>query len=161
MSMKLKYAGLMMRYAINFWGPFIGAGIRVISVNSDFTRIEVSLRERFYNQNIVGVHFGGSLYAMCDPFYMGILLHHLGRDFIVWDKGANIKFKKPGKGSVTAVFEITADEINRLRSEALANPKVEPVFKATIRDKNGIVVAEVEKILYIKSKATAGTKSVA
>jgi len=159
MSLKLRYAGLMMRYGINFWGPFVGAGIKVVSVNADFTRIEVALREKFYNRNIVGVHFGGSLYAMCDPFFMGILLHHLGQDFIVWDKGANIKFKKPGKGTVTAIFEISAAEINRLKMEASKNPKVEPVFKTSIRDQNGVIVAEVEKTLYIKSKSLAATKS--
>ena len=152
MSIKLKYAGFLMRHGINFWGPFIGAGIKVVSADKDFTRIEVALKERFYNRNIVGVHFGGSLYAMCDPFFMGILLHHLGRDFIVWDKGANIKFKRPGKGTVRAVFEIPLDEIERIRQDARNATKLEPVFKTTIRDEQGVVVAEIEKILYVKAK---------
>ena len=154
MSLKLKYAGLMMRYGINFWGPFVGSGIKVIGANADFTRIEVELRERFYNRNIVGVHFGGSLYAMCDPFFMGILLHHLGREFIIWDKGASIRFKRPGKGTVSAVFEIPLAEIERIRQEAMTAEKLEPIFRTEIRDHAGKVVAEVEKLLYVKRKAS-------
>jgi hypothetical protein len=159
MSFKLKYAGLMMRYGINFWGPFIGSGIKVTGTNRDFTRIEVELKERFYNRNIVGVHFGGSLYAMCDPFFMGILLHHLGREFIIWDKGASIRFKRPGKGTVRAVFEIPMPEIERIRREASTANKLEPVFKAEIHDNDGKVVAEVEKLLYVKRKTKAAQKS--
>jgi hypothetical protein len=151
-SLKLKYSGLLMRYGINFWGPFVGSGIKVVAANRDFTRIEVELKERFYNRNIVGVHFGGSLYAMCDPFYMGILLHHLGRDFVIWDKGATIRFKRPGKGTVRAVFEIPMPEIERIKHEASKAEKYEPIFRTEIRDVDGKIVAEVEKILYLKRR---------
>ena len=153
MNLKLKYSWFLMRHGINFWGPFLGAGIKVIAADRDFTRIEVELKERFYNRNIVGVHFGGSLYAMCDPFFMGILLHHLGRDFVIWDKGASIRFKRPGKGTVRAVFEISMNDIERIRKDAANYEKLEPIFKTTIQDQDGKIVAEVEKLLYIKRKA--------
>lgn len=152
MSLKLKYAGFLMRHGINFWGPFMGAGIKVVDADDDFTMIKVELRDRWYNRNIVGVHFGGSLYAMCDPFYMGMLLHHLGRDFVIWDKGASIKFKRPGKGTVSAVFAISKDEIARIRAEAESQEKIQPVFSTTVRDADGKVVAEIEKTVYIKAK---------
>ncbi len=153
MSLKLKYAGILMRHGINFWGPFLGAGIKVVDADKDFTRITVELRETWFNRNIVGVHFGGSLYAMCDPFFMGILIHHLGKDFVIWDKGAQIRFKRPGKGTVRAVFEISKDEIERIRQDALSHGKIEPVFKTTVCDTEGKVVAEVEKLVYVKQKA--------
>jgi hypothetical protein len=152
MSLKLKYAGILMRHGINFWGPFLGAGIKVVDADKDFTKITVELKETWFNRNIVGVHFGGSLYAMCDPFFMGILIHHLGRDFIVWDKGATIKFKRPGKGTVRAIFEIPKEEIERIRLAAINQEKVEPVFTTAVLDIEGKVVAEVEKIVYIKFK---------
>jgi hypothetical protein len=152
MSLKLKYAGILMRHGINFWGPFLGAGIKVVDADKDFTKITVELRETWFNRNIVGVHFGGSLYAMCDPFFMGILIHHLGRDFVIWDKGATIKFKRPGKGTVSAIFEISKEEIERIRLEAMNQEKTEPVFTASIRDQEGKIVAEVEKTVHVKSK---------
>lgn len=77
---------------INFWPPFIGTGIRVKSISKDFTDITVELKLRFWNKNYVGTQFGGSIYAMTDPFYMLILMENLGREYIVWDKAANIRF---------------------------------------------------------------------
>ncbi len=153
MSLKLKYAGFLMRHGINYWGPFLGAGIKVIDADKDMTKITVELRETWFNRNIVGVHFGGSLYAMCDPFFMGILLHHLGKDFVIWDKEAKIKFKRPGKGQVRATFEITPQEIEHIRQSAINHGKIEPIFKTVIRDLKNNVVAEVEKTVYVKSKA--------
>jgi acyl-coenzyme A thioesterase PaaI-like protein len=142
-----------MRHGINYWGPFLGAGIKVIDADKDMTKITVELRETWFNRNIVGVHFGGSLYAMCDPFFMGILLHHLGKDFVIWDKEAKIKFKRPGKGQVRATFEISPQEIEHIRQSTINHGKMEPVFKTTIRDLDNNVIAEVEKTVYVKSKA--------
>jgi hypothetical protein len=153
MNFKVKFAKLLIRRGINYWGPFLGSGIRVVDGDKDLTKITVELRETWFNRNIVGVHFGGSLYAMCDPFYMGILLHHLGQDFIVWDKQASIRFLRPGKGRVRAVFEIPPDEIKQIREAAISGGKTEPVFKTVIRDCENNVVAEVEKKLYVKSKS--------
>ena len=54
----------------NLWPPFWGAGIRVSRIAPDWKQVEVRLRLGLANRNYVGVHFGGSLYAMTDPFYM-------------------------------------------------------------------------------------------
>jgi hypothetical protein len=89
---------------IRFYPPFLGAGIRLKSISEDMRTIEVEMPLRFWNRNYVGTQFGGSLYTMCDPFFMLILINNLGPDYIVWDKAATIRFKKPGKGLVQAVF---------------------------------------------------------
>ena len=107
---------------------------------------------RFYNRNYVGTHFGGSLYSMCDPFYMLMLINILGPGYIVWDKAASIRFKKPGKGLMKATFELTEEKIAEIRAAADAQPKVEPQFQVVVKDEEGSVVAEVDKLLYIKKK---------
>jgi hypothetical protein len=137
---------------INFWPPYFGAGIRVSYISPDFRVIDVKMKLRFWNRNYVGTHFGGSLYSMVDPFFMLMLLENLGKDFIVWDKSASIRFKKPGKGIVFARFELSVEEIERIKSEAEKNEKVEPLFKVLIKDETGDVVSEVEKLLYVKKK---------
>jgi hypothetical protein len=108
---------------------------------------------RFYNRNYVGTHFGGSLYSMVDPFYMLMLINILGPDYIVWDKAANIRFKKPGKGVMKATFELTEEKIAEIRAAAETQPKVEPQFQVIIKDEEGNVVAEVDKLLYVRKKA--------
>lgn len=142
----------MMSKGINYWLPFFGAGIRVTFTSKDMTTIRVELRETPFNRNLVGVHFGGSLYSMCDPFYMGMLVHHLGSNFIVWDKAASIKFLKPGKGTVHATFHIPLEEINAIRTRAETNGKTEETFKVHILDQNGVKIAEVEKLIYVRHK---------
>ncbi|MEZ4750479.1 MAG: DUF4442 domain-containing protein [Bdellovibrionota bacterium] len=137
---------------MTYWPPFLGAGIRVKNVAADFTSLDVELKLRPWNSNYVGTHFGGSLYAMTDPFMMLILLENLGKQYIVWDKAATIRFKKPGKGSVQAHFEITPEQLKSLREQADSQYKVEPTFVIEVIDEAGEVVAEVEKTLYIRRK---------
>lgn len=149
---KRRSAAIMMTKLINYWGPFLGAGIRVKHSNPDVTEITVELRPRFFNKNIVGVHFGGSIYAMCDPFYMGILLHHLSKDYLVWDKAASIRFLKPGKGVLTAVFTIPAEEISAIKARADEFGKTEVTFTAKVLDKDNVVVAEVDKVVWVRNK---------
>src|SRR3954470_14145158 len=86
--------------------PYLGAGITVTHVDRDVTRIDVEMKLRAWNQNFVGTQFGGSLYSMCDPFFMIMLIAQLGPDYIVWDKSASIEFLKPGRGTVRARFDL-------------------------------------------------------
>ena len=137
---------------INLWPPYLGAGVRVKRIAPDFRSIEVEMKLRFWNKNYVGTHFGGSLYAMTDPFIMLMLLENLGREYIVWDKAAAIRFKKPGKGRVHARFELTPQQIEEIRTQADSQPKTEPVFKVFVTDEEGDVVAEVDKTLYVRRK---------
>ena len=137
---------------MTYWPPFLGAGISVKNVAEDFTSLDVELKLRPWNSNYVGTHFGGSLYAMTDPFMMLMLLENLGKDYIVWDKAANIRFKKPGKGCVRAHVELTSEQLLSIKEQADNQYKVEPSFLIPVIDEGGEVVAEVEKILYVRRK---------
>ncbi|MBW8308694.1 MAG: DUF4442 domain-containing protein [Candidatus Paracaedibacteraceae bacterium] len=148
--MKLKRSTLLK--LINYWLPFLGAGIKIKSISNDILSVEVEMRLRWWNRNYVGTHFGGSLYAMTDAFFMMILLENLGTDYIVWDKAATIRFKKPGRGTVRAHFHIPAEEIERIRHLADTTYKVEPQFTINVVDDSGTVIAEVDKLLYVRRK---------
>ena len=138
---------------INFYPPLLGAGIRVLHKQSDDYTIKVQMKLTRLNLNAVGTHFGGSLYAMCDPFFMLILLEHIGRDYVVWDKAASIQFLKPGRGTVTATFHLSPEQIAELRTQADREGKIEPLFNVDVIDEQGEVVAKVEKRLYIRKKS--------
>jgi len=135
---------------INWYPPLLGAGIRSRSV--DERTIDVEMRLTALNRNIVGVHFGGSLYAMCDPWFMLILMRALGRDYIVWDKAAGIRFISPGKGTVRAHFHIPQARVDEIRAAADRDGKLEPTFSVDVLDTEGKVVAQVEKLLYVRKK---------
>ena len=76
----------------------LGAGIRVKHIAADMKAVDIEMKLRFWNANYAGTHFGGSLFAMTDPFYMLMVMANLGRNYIVWDKAANIRYRKPGRG---------------------------------------------------------------
>src|SRR5579863_1354406 len=147
-----KAAKRHMRQLMNFWPPFLGAGIRVTRLQPDWRVIEVEMELRFWNANFVGTHYGGSLYSMTDPFYMLMLIENLGRDYIVWDKSASIRFRKPGRGKMRASFRLDEEQIESIRRQLETQEKVEPVFQVEVRDESGEVVAEVQKLLHVRKK---------
>jgi len=136
---------------LNLYPPYLGAGVRV-RASADRRTYEVRMGLRFWNRNYVGTHFGGSLYAMCDPFFMLILIEQLGRDYVVWDKAATIRFRRPGTGPVRATFHIPEERVAEIRAAADRDGKVEPEFRVDVVDDQGKVVAEVEKLLYVRRK---------
>ena len=135
---------------INIYPPLLGAGIRVRQIDAHTTSVWMKLG--LLNRNLVGVHFGGSLYAMCDPWYMLALMRLLGNDYIVWDKAASIKFISPGRGRVTAFFHIPQERVDEIRAAADRDGRTEPSFSVDILDEQGKVVAHVEKLLYVRRK---------
>lgn len=137
---------------LRFYPPYLGAGVRMEYMAPDLSCFDVKMVMRFWNRNYVGTHFGGSLYSMCDPFFMLILFERLGRDYLVWDKAASIQFKRPGRGTVWARFHLPAEEVERVRSLAETEPTVEPVYTAQVLDSDGELVAEVEKRLWVRKK---------
>lgn len=143
----------------NFWPPFLGAGIRIREVSADFLYVKVELKRRLWTSNYVGTQFGGSMFAMTDPFYMVMLIVNLGRDYIVWDKSSSIKYLKPGRTQLTAEFKLTRAQISEIKLAVDREGKLDRIMNVSIFDADGVRVAEVEKILYIRRKDAQPNKS--
>ena len=141
-----------LRRWINLWPPFLGAGIRVKHIAPDMKAADVEMKLRWWNANYVGTHFGGSLFAMTDAFYMLMLMHHLGESYVVWDKAATIRYRKPGRGTVRAEFRLSDSQIDDIREKLKTLPKYEPVLLVEVKDESGMVIAEVEKVLHFRKK---------
>jgi acyl-coenzyme A thioesterase PaaI-like protein len=135
-----------------FFPPFLGAGIRVRYAARDLSRVEVELPLTRCNRNVVGTQFGGSLYAMCDPFLMMMLMMRLGPDYYVWDRAATIDFIRPGRGKVSAVFELTDARVDAIRREAESGEKTLPRFDVNVVNESGETIARIEKIIYVRKK---------
>ncbi len=142
----------LLRRAMNLWPPFLGAGITVESIAKDFRHARVRLKLSLFNRNIVGVHFGGSLFAMTDPFFMMMVSQNLGKGYIIWDQAAKIEFLKPGRGKVHADFAITQEQLDEIVQAAETGNKVLRDFVVDIKDHEGDVVARITKTLYIRKK---------
>lgn len=141
-----------MKWLLRFYGPFLGAGIWVESISSDWKQLKVSMKQKLYNKNAVGTHFGGSLFAMTDPHHMLMVMNLLGRKYLVWDKAASIEFIKPGKGKVFADFVVSDEVIEKIKQETHDGSKYLPQFEVEVVDNQGDIVAKVSKTLYIRKK---------
>ncbi len=142
----------LFRMMFNLYLPYLGAGIHITRISSDYRTFDVRMKLRFYNKNYFGTHFGGSLYSMCDPFFTIILIKTLGSDYIVWDKHASIKFKKPGRSTIKVQFHIPQERIHEIKHLADTNGKTEPVFTVYLTDDDNTIIAQVEKTVYVRKK---------
>ncbi|WP_158843111.1 DUF4442 domain-containing protein [Saccharothrix deserti] len=141
-----------LRRGLNLWPPFLFAGIRVVELSDDYRHVRVRLRMRWWNRNYVGTHFGGSLFAMTDPFWMLLVLHHLGREHLVWDRVGEIEFVKPGRGTVYAEFRLTDEQLDEVRSLVAEGGKALVWFSTDVVDESGEVVARTRKQVYARRK---------
>lgn len=142
----------LFRRLMNLWPPFLFNSIVVTEIAPDWSAVKVTLRRRFWNRNYVGTHFGGNLFAMTDPFWMLILLHQLGKDYVVWDKAATIDFLAPGRSDVCAYFQMSPATLEELRAEAATGEKVLRWFQVDVMNAEREVIAKVNKQLYIRRK---------
>ncbi|MFN2354696.1 MAG: DUF4442 domain-containing protein [Desulfopila sp.] len=142
----------LLRFILNVYPPYLGAGVHVDKIAADWKKIEVSMKLRWFNRNAVRTHFGGSLYSMVDPHLMLMLMQLMGKDYIVWDKSASIAFLQPGKGRVSARLEITDNDLDEIRIGLARKKRILPQFEVDIVDEWGKVVARVSKTLYVRRK---------
>ncbi len=138
---------------INFYPPLFFAGIRLKKISADATQLVVQMKLNVFNKNMFGTHFGGSLYAMCDPFYVFIIASHLKNDYVIWDKSACIDFVRPGKGKVQAIFEIPKSELIVIKEEVDNGLKKSFFFETVVTDEQQKIVAKVKKEVYIRRKS--------
>jgi len=142
----------LFRRVLNLWPPLFFSRIKLLSLSSDFKQARVMLSLSAWNSNITGSHFGGSIFAMTDPYYMLLLMYHLRREYYVWDKLADIDFIKPGKGKIYADFIINDEIIADIKRKTENGEKYLPTFEVLIKDESGEIVAKVNKTLYVRKK---------
>lgn len=137
---------------MSLWLPNLFSGIRVVRFADDWTEATVQLHVNVVTRNYVKTAFGGSLSAMTDPYFFMLVMHQLGRDYVVWDTRGEIEFVKPGRGVLTAGFRVPADKAAELRERARGGAKVLEWFETEITDAAGDVVARVRREVYVREK---------
>lgn len=137
---------------MSLWAPNLFSGIRVKRYSDDWTHATVELHVNALTRNYVKTAFGGSMSAMTDPYFFMLVMHQLGRDYVVWDSRGEIEFIKPGRGVLTAEFSVPAAQAAELRERARGGAKVLEWFETEITDASGDTVARVRREVYIREK---------
>lgn len=142
----------ILRWKLNLFPAYRGTGARAVYVADDLKEVRVRVPLSWRTRNLVGTIFGGSLYASLDPVYMIMLMRLLGPDYIVWDKAASIRFRKPGKSTLFATFRIDDAELDAIREATAGGEPVDRVYPVDLVDSEGTVHVSVEKTIYIRRK---------
>lgn len=138
--------------AMSLWLPNLCSGIRVRRFADDWTSATVELHVNLLTRNYVKTAFGGSMSAMTDPYFFMLVMHQLGRDYVVWDTKGEIEFVRPGRGVLTAQFTVAPDRVADIRERARGGAKVLEWFSTDIVDRTGDVVAHVRREVYVREK---------
>lgn len=144
---------LYYKLLLNLWPCIRGGGGSVSHLANDFTRLTVRLPLSWRTRNIVGTIYGGSMYASTDPFFMLMLMQILGTDYVVWDKGCTIRFKRPATRTLFADFHVTPERLAELHQKLARGPEAELTWTVQYKDEAGLVYAEFDKLLYVSTKA--------
>jgi len=148
----------LLRFALNWLSPFRGAGIRVRHIAPGLRSVTVEMRPTAFNRRGAGAHLGGSLYAMTDPFFALMVQANLGSGYLVWDKAGSIDYVAPGRGRVWARLELADADLEHIVRMTASGDKHLHLFKTDIKDDDGMVIARVEKMVYVRrGRAGAGT----
>jgi acyl-coenzyme A thioesterase PaaI-like protein len=140
------------RLAFNCAPVIVGTGARATYVAADYSEVRIRLPLSWRTRNYVGTIFGGSIYGAVDPVYMLMLIKRLGPRYVVWDKAANIRFKRPGRTTLYATFRVSDADLATIRAAADEHGKTERTFLVDLADAEGIIHASVEKLLSIRRK---------
>ena len=141
------------RTLMNWYPMYFGTGGKILFWSGDSREVHLRLRRNIRTYNYVGTIFGGSMFAASDPFYMLMLLRVFGSSYVVWDKSASIRFRKPGRTTLYMRYELTDEQIDDIRSDVAANGQTERTFTLQWMDADGTVYAEIERLCYIADKS--------
>ena len=127
-------------------------GGKLIKVSDDLHYIKIQLLFNYKTRNYVGTIYGGHMYSSVDGIYVIQLIHILGDNYIVWDKSAKIKFKRPANKTLFADFQISDELIEQIKNDIVKDKKKDYNLFVNLTDENGNIYAQVEKVIYIASK---------
>jgi hypothetical protein len=141
------------RWRLNWFPAYRGTGGRATYVSHDFREVHIKLPLNWRTRNYVGTIYGGSIYGAVDPIYMIMLMKALGRDYVVWDKAAAIRFRRPGRATLYGTFLVTDDVVEGIRKELETVEKLDRHFVVELKDKAGEVHAVIEKTVNVRKRA--------
>jgi acyl-coenzyme A thioesterase PaaI-like protein len=145
----------LVRWGFNFIPAYWGTGARLTFIADDFRDVRLELPLSWRTRNYVGTIFGGSMYAAVDPVYMVMLIKNLGPDYVVWDKAACVRFRKPGRAKLYARFTLSEDQLECVRRDVASSGRVDSVYQVILTDRAGTVHAEIDKIIHVRRRETS------
>ncbi|SHG53181.1 DUF4442 domain-containing protein [Flagellimonas flava] len=144
----------LFKYGFNLSPMYRRSTGRITKASEDLLHIQVKLPISWKNRNYVNSIFGGSMFSAVDPIPMVQLMNLLGKDYVVWDKAAEIRFRRPAREHLYAEFTYTLEELEEIKTQVAQKNEVEieKITQLVNKDKSK-VFCEVNKTIYVADKA--------
>ena len=143
----------LLKYGFNLSPMYRRSTARVTEVSADLMSIKIKLPISYKNVNYVGTIFGGSMFAAVDPIPMTQLMELLGNDYVVWDKAAQIPFKRPARENLNAHFTFSSEELQEIKSRVAQENEIEFIKTTQLMNSDqSTVFCQVDKTIYVAKK---------
>jgi acyl-coenzyme A thioesterase PaaI-like protein len=146
-----RFRARLWQLAFRLFPAYRGTGGRVTHIAPDWSEVRVRIPHSWRTRNYVGTVFGGSMYGAVDPIYMLMLINRLGDDYVVWDKAAEIRFKKPGESDLYATCTVPDEEVEAIRRALTDTDAIDREYGIDLVDDEGVVHATVEKTVHVST----------
>lgn len=143
----------LFKYAFNLSPMYRRTTAKILDISEDLSKIRIKLPISYKNRNYVNSIFGGSMFAAVDPIPMVQLINLLGDDYVVWDRSAEIVFKRPAREDLYAEFVYSAEEVAAIRQRVAAEREIDLIKVTQLTNQAGSrVYCEVQKTIYVADK---------
>jgi len=143
----------LFKYGFNLSPMYKRSTAKITDVSDDLLNITIKLPISWKNKNYVNSIFGGSMFAAVDPIPMVQLMNLIGNDYVVWDKSAEIKFKRPAKVDLYAEFIFSKNELEEIKTKVAEHKEWEILKTTHLTNKEMTqVFCEVHKTIYVADK---------
>ncbi len=139
----------LFRRAINLYPAYFGSGGRVRCISPDWREVRMELPFNWRTKGSSGAIFGGSIYAAIDPFYALMVAKNVGAEYVVWDRAASIRYRRPGRSKLHARFVLEDGEVEEILRGLRGRKSVDRVYTVELVDAEGEAHAIIEKVVYV------------
>ncbi|MEM6515565.1 MAG: DUF4442 domain-containing protein [Bacteroidota bacterium] len=140
------------KYGFN-WSPmYRRTTAKIIEVSDDLHKVVIKLKPSWKNRNYTGTIFGGSMLSATDPIYMIQLIQILGKDYVVWDKAVEARYRRPAKTEIFGEFLFSVAEIMDIKRNVSDEKEIDVVKTMHLKDNEQNIIATFKKTIYVAEK---------
>lgn len=144
----------LFKHGFNLSPMYRRSTAKIVEVSDDILNVRIKLPLSYKNRNYVNSIFGGSMFSAVDPIPMVQLMNIIGDRYVVWDKSAEIFFKRPAKENLYADFSYSQEELEGIKEQVAKKQEIDIVKTTFLTNKDrSVVFCEVRKTIYIADKA--------
>lgn len=144
----------LFKYGFNLSPMYKRSTGKIIEVSDDLLYVKAKISLSWKNKNYVNSIFGGSMFSAVDPIPMVQLINLIGDEYVVWDKSAEIYFKRPAKEALYADFSYSINELEEIKERIKKENEIEIIKTTHLTNKDkSITFCIVKKTIYIANKS--------